>query len=65
MEAILKNENDIDQSRLVYTHKLKQGISTIDHYGITLARSSGLPENIITEAQKLALQISTNLKVLI
>lgn len=63
MEALLKND-EIDplQKRLIYTHKLKQGISKIDHYGITLARSSGLPRSIVEEAQELALNFSKNLK---
>ncbi|XP_034949530.1 mutS protein homolog 4-like [Chelonus insularis] len=62
LEAILNEKTNSDDSRLVYTHHLKQGVSVIEHYGLKLARSTGLPENILRNSQKLATDLSQALQ---
>lgn len=52
-----------DDNRLTYTHQLKKGVSSIEHYGITLARATGFPGDILKAAQDILSEVSQSLKV--
>ncbi|CAH0691984.1 unnamed protein product [Spodoptera exigua] len=48
------------QRRLVYQHKIELGVTKIEHYGLTLAAKTNLPEDTVKLATELAEIISSN-----
>ncbi|XP_047504330.1 mutS protein homolog 4-like [Pieris napi] len=50
------------QKRLVYQHKIEAGITKIDHYGLSLAEKTSLPEQTINLAKELAELIASRRK---
>uniref|UniRef100_A0A2A4IVB4 DNA mismatch repair proteins mutS family domain-containing protein n=1 Tax=Heliothis virescens TaxID=7102 RepID=A0A2A4IVB4_HELVI len=46
------------QKRLVYQHKIEPGITKIEHYGLSLAAKTNLPEDTVKLAMELAELIS-------
>ena len=49
-------------TRLIYTHRLREGFASVWNYGIALARSTGLPESIVKTAQEFAVEIAKTVK---
>lgn len=56
-EAIDTNSNE---RRLVYQHKIKTGVTTVEHYGLALAAKTNLPEDTVNFAWELAELITRN-----
>ncbi|KAJ9582302.1 hypothetical protein L9F63_003338, partial [Diploptera punctata] len=50
------------RERLIYTHKLLQGVTQIEHYGLRLAEGLAFPETILIHAKTLAQKISSERK---
>lgn len=53
-ESVEVNDTESPQKRLVYHHKIESGITNIEHYGLSLAEKTNLPENTIKLAKELA-----------
>lgn len=62
MEIKINSSQTRGDSRMMYTHKLKPGVVVIWHYGINLARSTGLPESIVSNANVYADEIAKSTK---
>ncbi|XP_011300600.1 mutS protein homolog 4 [Fopius arisanus] len=56
LEAILR-----ENGSLIYTHQLKQGVQRIQNYGLILARSTGLPEDVLADADRILRQIEESM----
>lgn len=64
MEAVPNISNDQpDSTRLIYTHQLKSGVSSIKQYGITLARATNFPADILKITEEMMNKITKDLKV--
>ncbi|KAK0080676.1 hypothetical protein PV326_008033 [Microctonus aethiopoides] len=63
MEAVPNISNDQpDSTRLIYTHQLKSGVSLIKQYGITLARATNFPADILKITEEMMNKITKDLK---
>nr|XP_049694300.1 mutS protein homolog 4-like [Helicoverpa armigera] len=51
------------QKRLVYQHKIEPGVTNIEHYGLSLAAKTNLPEDTVKLAMELAELISKSSNV--
>ncbi|XP_068633556.1 mutS protein homolog 4-like [Battus philenor] len=58
-EETTKDENNI-QHRLIYQHKIERGVTKIEHYGLSLAAITNLPEETVNLARELAQMIAKN-----
>ncbi|XP_038220567.1 mutS protein homolog 4-like [Zerene cesonia] len=60
--AVAQEGMENSEKRLVYKHKIELGISKIDHYGLSLAAKTNLPEETVNLAKELAQLISIRKK---
>lgn len=51
------------EKKLVYKHNIVPGVTTIEHYGLTLAKNTNLPKTVIGLAEELAVIITKQKKV--
>ncbi|XP_063825742.1 mutS protein homolog 4-like [Ostrinia nubilalis] len=57
-EDVTNGENS--QKRIIYQHKIVPGISKIEHYGLSLAAKTNLPDETVKLAEELAELIVSN-----
>lgn len=63
-EATEVSSEDGKLSRLIYTHRLVEGVLKLDHYGLKLARSTAIPDKVLELSEKTAKKLSSEWKVL-
>eukprot|EP00049_Salpingoeca_infusionum_P014829 m.282526 g.282526 ORF g.282526 m.282526 type:complete len:277 (+) comp15755_c0_seq44:2637-3467(+) len=63
LEVVEEDVGPDQQKNLVYTHTLKPGVTTQQHYGLKIAERTRLPDGVKVHAWKLAQEMQDSLQV--